>query len=915
METLYKYFFAALTFFVCTFSYHPAAQAQASFQSDILKTRLLKDSILLEENTFAFNNINIQNNGNAPLHIQLTLTAPDMIDIVSSSVLNIEVKPHESQTVPFRFTSGKKNFSIAWYPVKIELRVAESGQVVNEAFWIRPKENTRWKAQVRQPAITFTETDKEIPFDIYLENTGNSDDVYTFSFNTLLDLSLPKKNYTVSLPAGAHRNITVKVLLSPKDIWQLKREDIEIFIKGKGDDQKMLRQTIVKMGYSYNGTVSGWYKMPLAVELNFNNLSSSQPFAFLNVRGYMPLKNNAQLNVLFQSDNMYRNFSANTHLATAQYVSGRWKVTGGSIVDFNNFLVDGMGGRIQYNGNHNGLFEVMAVKSRLGDTYQFNLKAARDLSKNIHFYSNSFVNSDQLKQTDSYLSLNRVDWLLGAKTKFSVEGGAGMEKLNRVKLDTTLPAAEAGYHFESLGKHYQINSQMSVYSKNFPGINKGFHYQLHEVRLLMNHAFVGPYLELNKRAYNNTEDSLVNYLFNIDTKEYGFRLGVQNTRLSVVVSPGLLSQIQDSLNSVRSDMYKVSINANWQISDNWWFSLFSNTGKIYVPGAMHPAFYSTNNLLNVQSHRYGITMRYDNGPYYYYEIKQYLSRNVPVQRFQLSPFIEHPISKWNLFYRLQLNYLTEKSNKATYLVAYNNLLYSSPRLGLDAGLVTQVNLINQANPYINFTIRQKLQLPVARNKKSKSFKFILFQDSNNNNVYDKGEEVIRQARTGVDNDVVMSNERGEIDFRNTDKTSFVLDFSQISSLRGWIPKLGYRQTFAPGNQKVNYIPFLPSKVLTGKLALIRDEKSSLTMQLDGIRITAVSADGKTYTTLTTAEGEFFFNLPAGEYTVTINQDAFDENFHPADINKSADLVNNNILNVQFDIRQKKRQINIHKGNE
>lgn len=867
--------------------------------------------MLLEENTFAFNNVSLLNNSASTLHIQLTLTPPDAIDIVSSTVTALEIKPHESQTVPFRFTSGKKNTAIAWYPVDIEMRMAESGQVINRSFWIRPKENTKWKALLRQPAITFVETDKEIPFDIYLENTGNSDDVYTFTITTPLDLSIPKKNYAVSLPAGGHQNIAVKVLLTPKDVWQLKREDIEIFIKGKTGEQKMLRQAIVKMGYAYNGSASAWYKMPLSVELNLNNLSSDQPFAFVNLRGYMPLKGGAQLNLLFQSDNLYRNFTANTHLATAQYIKGPWRITGGSIVDFNNFLVDGMGARLQYNGTDNRLFELMGVKSRLGDTYQFNLKLARRLGGRWNFFSNSFGNRDQVKKTDSYLTLNRVDWIISPHTKLSIEGGAGMEKLNRVKLDTTLPGYQAGYHFESTGKHHQLNSQTTVYSKNFPGINKGFTYHLHEARLLLDHFFAGPYLELNKRAYNNTEDSLVNYLFNIDTKEYGMRTGVQGRRFSMVLSPGLLTQVQDSLSSVRADMYKLSVNTNWQISDRWWLSLFSNVGKVYVPG--DPAFYSMNNLMNLQSRRYGLTLRYDNGPYYYYEIKQYLSRATPVKRLQIAPFAEYPVSKWNLFYRLQLNYLRETGDRSNYLVAYNNLLYSSPRLGLDAGVTAQVNLINQGTPYINLTLRQRLQMPVMRNKNAKNFKFILFQDSNNNGVFDRGEEPVRQARTGVDNDLVLSNEKGEIDFRNTDKTSFILDFSQISTLRGWIPKLGYRQTFAPGNQRTNYIPFLPAKVLTGKLVLIRDEKSALTLQLDGIRITASSADGKSYATLTNGEGEFFFNLPGGDYTITINAEAFDENFRPVETSKTVDLVNNNLLNIQFEIRQKKRQMNIRRG--
>lgn len=63
--------------------------------------------------------------------------------------------------------------------------------------------------------------------------------------------------------------------------------------------------------------------------------------------------------------------------------------------------------------------------------------------------------------------------------------------------------------------------------------------------------------------------------------------------------------------------------------------------------------------------------------------------------------------------------------------------------------------------------------------------------------------------------------------------------------------------------------------------LIRDDKSYLTMDVEAIRLIAVSSTGEIYNTLTNAAG---------------------------------DLINNDQLQLQFEIRQKKRQLNLHKTN-
>ncbi|OQP59213.1 hypothetical protein A3860_38180 [Niastella vici] len=880
-------------------------------QPPLVHFHFLNDSVPVEENSFAFNNVSISNNSNQSLHIQLVITAPEIASLLTSNIVETEIRKGEEQAIPLRFTLAQKIPALTWRPFTVEIRIKELNQVIHAQFYIRPAANIKWKAILKQPVVAFMEADKQVAFSIYLENTGNSPDTYTFDFRTDLALNIAKKNYAITLQPGEARTITPQVLLSPKDIQQLKKEEITIFIKNSQGETRMLNQQINRLGYIYSGDNYSYNKMPLALELNLQNMASAQPFAFLNIRGYLKLKNDQQVNVLLQTNNYYKNAVANTQKATVDYIHGPWRLTAGSIIDFNNFLIDGTGLRVQYSGLNNKAIEVMGAQSRIGNTQQFNVKFSEPICKAVTWHANAFVNRDAVKKQTSSLLLNKLDWNIDKDTRLSIEGGSGLEKITRSKLDTSLLAWQAGYHFEMQKKHYQLNSTICRYSQNFPGFNKGFHYQLHEARLLINNFFTGLYFELNKRAYNNTGDSLVNFLFNINNREYGMRFGWQRKRFSLVLSPGILKQVQDSASALQSHMYKLTANINWQINDRWWLSAFSNAGRVTIP-TMAPIT-SFTNFINIQNNRFGIQVRDDKGPWYYYEISQYLKSPVMYDRLQISPFVELPWARKNIFCRLQANYLREQQTGTSFFLVYNNIQYSSPKTGIDIGLTTQVNVSRKEDPFVNLTIRKRLQLPVIKNETSRSFRTILFLDKNNNGWPDEGEERVTQARVLVNDDLLQSNNKGELAFTNTDDKEFIIDFSQVAGLQGWMPKQGFRQVFRPDKvQKLYYIPFTRSNVISGNLLLLRDEQSSQTMQLDGIRVTAVTSNGAVFNTLTNSNGEYSFNLPAGNYIVSVNQAIFDDNFRVAEASKAADLINNQQLHLQFEIRQKKRTMNIRR---
>ncbi|MEJ7740677.1 MAG: hypothetical protein WKF97_24945 [Chitinophagaceae bacterium] len=889
--------------------------AQQDYSSpNLLKCGLLRDSLQVEESSFSFNNINFTNTGGSRVDVEISFLTPDFIDIITGKQIKNFIEVGQSKIVPFRFAFTRRSIAVGWYPVTVEIRVLQTGQVIKRIFYLRPKENNNWKASLKQPFMTFKRTDNEIPFEILIQNAGNTPDTYKMSFDTELRLDQPKKNLVVELAPGAKTIVRIRILLNPKELQSMSKQGIDITIRNKTGQQKLMQQTIALIGHVYTGLIERWNKMPLFFEMNLQNIAGAQPFVYFNATGYVDITDRSRLSIQYQSGHYYKGFFVNAQIARMEYQKGNTKIGIGSIVDFNNFLIDGTGGKLTYTGKNESVYEFTGAKGRTGQTQYYNARISTALNKKIHVFTNIIAHEDKATKQKSYLTLNRIDWMVNTSTRVAIEAGAGVERLHRLKLDTNLLGSQWGYTFDKMGKNYQVRSNINWYSKNFPGFSKGFQYQMHEARWFIKKLFAGIYLENTYRSYNHAADSSVSFLFNIRTTEYGIRAGLKMPSGSIVLSPGVLTQMQDSLSAIKSKMYKVGLNANVQFSEKISLSLFSNAGHTLLdryPANIKP-FNSINNLLTFQADLYGINLRYDKGPFYYYEIKQFLSEPSRFRRLQVAPFLEFPVSKWNFSYRLQLNYISEKPGRADLYLVYNNMQYSSFKKGLDIMLTGQWSVKGTGDPFINMVIRKKLKIPLLVNRNSARLNIKLYLDKNADGKYNDTDEPVENAQVLAGDALVMTDSEGIIVFRNIERKAIRLDLSHISHLKGWIPKAGYNQLLTYGNTTTYYIPFSKSKVVSGNLLLIKDDKSSLTMDLEAIRIIAVSSTGEIYNSLTNAGGEFFFNLPAGDFTISINQAVFDDNFRPVETTKLADLVNNDKLELQFEIRQKKRQLNLRK---
>jgi len=881
-----------------------------------LTIRFLKDSVESEEGKFAFNNVSITNITANQIVLQYKFDIPCFVSMFAQAETDITLQPQQSQIIPIRFSGmQRKNCTIGWKPFNLQLLAPDLKISHTASFWVKPKLSLKWKASLPQPHLVVTGDAKKIEFFIKVENAGNAKDTYLFDFKTALPLNVSKTKYFIELNPGESKMAEIQLAVSGLQLEQIRNEEITITIENGAGDRKLLIQKIVRVGNVFVDNINRWNTVPLTAELNTMNIFSGNPLAFVRLFGNLNLKDNKQLAIAYQSDNYFGKYRNNTSIHSAIYKTANWQFQIGTMQEFNNFLINGDGAKARYMPNKESFYEAMYIKSRLGNTDQFGVKLLTPLYKNIVLESNNFANLDHVENINSYFSQSKVVWNISKGTKAWVEAGIGNEKISKPRIDTSLPGSFTGLHFEKTVGDFTANMQLSRSNKNYPGLNKGFTQYQHDVRWQLKKISVGSYIDISNHQPNLIAgDSSINTFFNYNNTDISARIGLTHNSFNITFLPGIFLQQQDSATSFKAKMNKLSTQVFWSIEDKFQLTIFNNIGFVKIPERPDVTpFFSMYNIANIQYKNLGIFSRYDMGPYYYFEIKLYAENQRKFSRLQIAPFYNLHLKKYNIIFRTQVNYAISKpiADNNTYLIS--NIVWQKPGNKFAAGTNTNIDLKTGRASTFNLFIRKAFNMPYAPIKGMKNIQIVLYKDAESNNIKDKTDDVVANVRIYVNNTLVETNKQGELVLKNFNKPFIQLDLSSVSNLRGWIPVHGFKQKIPIINNKTIYVPFKKGRIISGRIIVDRDEKSDLNMLVEGIRITATGRDGTSFTTLTNVDGEYYLNLPADQYILTINQNAIDEKFKAQDPVKNIDLVNNEELKSDFIIKQKRRQINIKKG--
>ncbi|MBS1773317.1 MAG: carboxypeptidase regulatory-like domain-containing protein [Bacteroidetes bacterium] len=901
----------------------PVLSAYSQLSKSVYKTALLNDTMVATGNRdFLYNTINITNLTADKISILLNITPPEGWEMTTQKVISVSLDGNGNTSIPIRLYPSKSKTAL-WQTVKIEYRLNDGLEKLIDTFRVRLKEFTKFKAYLPASNKVMQTYEKNIKFPVFLKNLGNTPNIYHVSFsNDFLELNYKE---TFKLEPGDDTTYNIPLRLSEKQWSSLRKEEIKVQVSVEGGETMNLLQLLSKLGNSLKDHSSAYIDMPLQVEMGSTYQGDDNIQYYGALHGGIDLSPQDRVAFDLRSKTLSKGQSVDNSIVRFEYQGAKWNFNAGNINELTDFYMDGYGAKIGRTWLQQrdkvdlfGLLSSRTGNSKLGGlNYQYG--GIRD---NIKIMGGFTANFDIDRQLNSYLLKQGGEWKIGDKGKLNVNGGAGIEQ-STAKLvsgiSNTQYGGSIGYTFQWLSKWLGANSTLLINGNAYPGIFKGQRLQTHDVRFIYKAVYAGGFYETNLRKQNIYQDTtLFSDVFNLKTQNYGARIGGGFRGTNIILSAGNQMQVQSDTGQFAQYSFKY---LNLNLSALFFKRLSINVNSYYGQGSIPGQEDTTAVMVNsnqgsIQYRWIGVTARYDNGPYYYHEFVSYTKFKEKYERLLLGPYLDVSMFHHNLNIRSQLNYAKTIPGGIETSSLLTNLAYMNPRYGFDFNIIGLVPIQSlESTPYITASLRVRLSAPFVAVRKYYSLKLVLFKDANNNALMDDGEEPIAGQVLSIKGNLFVTDDKGVALFRNVAKDDYKTDFGFASKIKGWVPSSGPVQSFEIKGNHTYYVPYKKSKILQGKLNLIIDSNSNLSFKLGNIKVSATltqNADTFNYSTLTDENGEFYFNLPGGEYLITLSPLAFDDNFKPTAFSQTADLMNNDTQNLVFVIKQRKRTINIKK---
>ncbi len=884
----------------------------ASAQSpSLITSKILEDSVLVSSNKeFVYNSLSLTNNTGNKLNLLLRAEMPENWQLVSQINGNIQLQPNETTIIPIRIASGARAKS-EWQPVNIISTIEGNAETHTDVYYVKLKEYSKIKANLSTPSIIIPAYQQTINIPLHLKNAGNTQLPCEFSYKN--DFFRLDGTQTISLAAGRDTLISIPVTMDESHWSRLTNENIRFTISAGGEAYNVT-QNISRIGSILKEHNSAYQQMPLEVEAGVTYQGKNiAPLYYGGIHGKVDLGKDQSLAFVYRTGSLSKNFTLNNQQVRLDYQNRQWDVSAGNIMASTLFISDGYGLKGGFRWNK-GKAEVYSVlKSLTGDRKLTGASVNYVIRDEVSVRHTAEVFNDYVEKVNGNIISNTADVKLPGNGNLSLKAGVGMEQsIAEPKAGDRLWGSSLGYNLQWSNKRLFVLSNIMLNSNSFPGFLKGQRLQVHELRLLNKQLFVGGFYEYNSRSQSYFTDSiLVKDAFNVLNRNYGIRSGWSTNRGSFIISGGKQYQEQANEASLKIDYKYVNLNATYKPSNNSFINVNASAG---LGSALNYTQASNVFISTIQStvqvHNAGFTLRYDKGPFYYSDFATYVQSPQDFQRIIFSPYASTSILKKNLDVKVQWNYSHSTPSQMQSSNIMLNLAYHSNEHGWNAQLSGIIPFQpKEANPYISLSVRKQLVAPLPI-QKYHQLKIILFKDKNCNGIFDSGEERIAGQTVRLNGNLFESNQDGEIYYKNIDNGNYKLEFS--SSVKKWSPTAGQIQNVTVAGNTIVRVPFCRSRLLQGSLVAVKDSLSTNNFNPANIRVKAIGSNNDVYTTLTNEKGEFFFNLPADNYTVILNEGAFDEKFRPSQFSQIANLNDNQDKNLQFNVVERKRVMNINR---
>lgn len=875
----------------------------------------LKDTVIQDGGTLSFNRANITNTSSVKVAFGLELNLPEGWSTLVDTRKVFTIEPGQTLELPVRVAAPNAALSSRLYAITLVLlRTGIEGKIPF-TYIARVKANSRWRVSLLNPDLKLDRINKETYFQFRISNSGNITQELNLNFNTPLELTMPKRNNRFNVRANSDTIIRVGIITEPRYLEEFRAQDIGIEITSSDKIQQVFVQKVYSNNTLFRENPSRWYTAPMSIELVSQNFNiKSQQVYFINSNGTIPLENGRSLAFNFRSNEFYTDAAqtVSTRYTNVDYLTKNWIVSLGDQTEFSNFLIDGFGSRVEYRSDNGYRFKALGVKSRLGNANLFTLEQEIPIGKDGNIINKALGNLDKGNQVNSFSDIVEYNKSFGDLGSLAVIAGYGIEKINKPSFSYDGKGQTAGLRYDYTSPKFIARTTNSITSRDFPGLERGVKRSSNELRFLMKDYFAGAVADYNDRSVSTVDSSQLLYLFGGKTSEYGLRAGFYKERNNITVTAYIVDQLQDSLTNTKFRSNKLNINSGLGITEFISLSLSGNLVKSFAlntPGSK--SYYAMNAFGSIQANRMGLNFRFDKGPLYYSELLAITQNDVQTNRYQISPYVERSFFKDALTTRLEFNYAHDIPSNLKNYVARMDVNVDLNKRGLSLRFYGSQDFGNQnALNSLNMSIKKNLTTPLVGFRKYRSLKVTLFKDNNNNGVYDLDDEPIPESNIRIGSQNFTTNKMGEVFYKNIKEGEYSIDLGDVSNIRGWVAKSGFTPLVNVTKSQNLYIPFQKSRFLSGSLNLVKDPFSKKEFNAANIRITALSSKGELYSTLTNEEGAFFLNLSEDTYLIQINASVFTEDFRVLQESFNVDLTTKSEEKVVFEIRERKRLINI-----
>ncbi len=932
-----------------------------------LITRFAKQVVEFEKGELIANVFIVTNNLSEKQKFYIDFTIPTEWKVIANNHKLYELEPGDSLIVPVHIVPREKFKGSTRFMFYAFLSDEKGKSLGMNYFYGLIKKHIRWALTVSENKYYLPNNVSSIPFTVGLINESTDEQ------DLFLTASSLKKNVIIKdssntkeekfpktfslLPNGDTLfYFTFNKFTEPRNFKMIDAEDYIPFSKGEAKKYKLFFNSsspnpaesnkfrsgktidFIELSDSWEVNRYSGMVVPLIVDANMYNILGEQPMMTLNLRGDMFLQDSSML--LYQAQLTYfSNYFSTIPYQNAVYSLGYYHRK--FHVNFGN-INSGLLGTYQVGKGLKGEYYI-APKHRIGAFYVGAPELFRFMPKIYSFGLNHFF-ENKIIRTSTIIGRN-----VNQQTRTTIDAATLNVSIKAIKNHsfgvrlggTQIVQSDSNYtkYGYMTGVFYNGNPIKHIWNIHLNGTYTSPSFGvLSNERLTAN---MGNRVTIRKQLdfylQNNFYRYQANYQQLIYTNYYlNNQLNISRTnQKSILYNPYIfynLSHVNDF--DVHSRGIGLNI-SNYQLDKNirYFFNLRSGynraidtTGKDYF--FAQTAFYIHYRTLTFlvrytlgsmnfskqsffadskkNPQTFGLSSRYQyqfkHPSFVYQQLASYSFSTISGNQVNFTPeFYYYTYSGWRFRLFTELNFSKRSNNSFIPTYYYIN----NPEIEIEEPKWNR-------NLYIGLGVRKEFGIPVPFVKPSHgTVTFIAFYDINGNGRKEPNETVLENVVIRVHAWEVMTNEKGECTLKNVPIGTYPISAFSVVDLKGWFPNISDTININK-KQSEFHVPFTRGVKISGRVFIQRDPNSpTADFKLDVSRIKIVASNHKTYTALTDRNGYYELYLPAGKYTLSMDESILGnrlqlmQNHFELDINDKFDN-----LFIPFYIVEKARKLKI-----